>query len=599
MRPPKPTKANDENGLGLFESSNPGALGASRVRVALEMSLMGDPHAHDLVDIALAQSGRQVILTTRTALGGLVPDLVVTWALAEAPTLATRADDIWTVTQEALINAALHGNLGLPSRLDPTKDLWTEIDQRLTLRPHSHRLVQIILRRQGTHLDIVIQDEGDGFDPKVVDLFPPDSLALSGRGIALMARFSDGADHEDNGRRLRLRFDCPAVGDAPLGRGDLILIADDDAIVRSLLRTYLSKSGQYRFVEADDGDMALEMTRRLKPDLLVLDMRMPLLDGIEVIQILRADPEYQDLPIMAVTAEQRREERNRILRAGASRIFNKPVDGPLFAELARVMLEHGGLLRSLREYHERTHRELEIAREVQLGLLPTAERQRELADHHGCVIKSHYEACGELGGDFWGLRDLGGSRMAVYMVDFSGHGVAPALQTMRLHTFLRDARARPDDPLAVVREVNAFLVDALPVEQFATMLYGVIDFAADRLTYVGAASPPPLIGLKGREDVIRGNGDGLPLGILEDAEHDLRTLDFPPDSVLFLFSDALSETPLRPGDQPWDLTGVEHVLAGRLSRLSLRQGMEGLIHAFHARAPRALPDDLTCVWIER
>jgi sigma-B regulation protein RsbU (phosphoserine phosphatase) len=599
MRPPKPTDPEDENGLVLFESANPMALRDSRARVGMEGTLWGDPHARDLAVDALGLPGRGIVLSVRAALAGHVPDLVVAWILGEAPTLASRADDLWTATQEALVNAALHGNLGLSSSLDPGKDLWAEIEARLKEAPYSRRLLVVRLRRNGGHLDLTVQDEGDGFDPKVVELFPPDSLALSGRGIALMARVSDGADHEDEGRRLRLRFDCPAIVEAPLGRGELVLIADGDAIIRNELKGYLGKGGTYRFVEANEGASALEMVRHLKPNLLVLDMGLPQMGGLEVMETLRADPQYHDLPIMAVTAAQGWEERNRILRAGASHIFNKPVDGPLFGELARSMLEHGALLRSLQDYRERTQRELEIAHGVQLSLLPTEDRLAQVAGRYGCIIKSHYEPCGELGGDYWGLRDLDESRVAVFTVDFSGHGVAPALQTMRLHTFLRDARAPADDPAQVLAELNAFLVEALAVEHFATMFYGVIDFTADTLTYAAAAAPPPLVGVKRTENVTRGNGEGLPLGILDGVTYETRVMDFPPDSVLLLYSDALYETPLRPEGKPWEVEGVEHVFTGRLSRLSLRQGLEGLVHAFHVRAPRNLPDDLTCVWVER
>ncbi|MCF8483151.1 MAG: SpoIIE family protein phosphatase [Rhodospirillum sp.] len=599
MRPPTSTHPEDETGLVLFESASPMSLRDSRARVGMEATLWGDPHARDLAVDALREPGRSLVLSVRAALSGLLPDLIVAWILAEAPTLASRTDDLWAVTQEALVNAALHGNLGLPSHLDPAKDLWVDIEARLRTVPYNRRLVVVGLHRRGGHLDLTIQDEGNGFDPKGVALLPPDTLSLSGRGFALMARFSDGVDHEDEGRRLRLRFDCPTVVDAPLGRGELVLIADDDEIVRNVLKGYLAKGGAYRFVEASDGAMALEMVRRLKPDLLVLDMRMPHMDGLEVIEILRADPEYRDLPIMAVTAAQEREERNRILRAGASRIFNKPVDGPLFAELARSMLEHGALLRNLRDYHERTQRELDLAHGVQLSLLPTEDMKAQVAERHGCLIQSHYESCGELGGDYWGLRDLDENRIAVFTVDFSGHGVAPALQTMRLHTFLRDARAPADDPAQVLAELNQFLVEVLSVENFATMFYGVIDFAADTLTYAAAAAPPPLIGVKRTEKVARGNGEGLPLGILEDTDYDMRVMAFPPGSILFLYSDALYETPLRPAGEPWEIEGVERVFSGRLSRLSRRQGLERMVHAFHARAPRNLPDDLTCLWIER
>ncbi len=103
-----------------------------------------------------------------------------------------------------------------------------------------------------------------------------------------------------------------------------ILIVDDKATSRELLRTVLEKNG-YAISEAADGGQAIEKARAESPDLILLDLQMPVRNGYEVLHELRQDPRYAALPIIALTASAMQGDREKALAAGFTAYLTKPV----------------------------------------------------------------------------------------------------------------------------------------------------------------------------------------------------------------------------------------------------------------------------------
>lgn len=122
----------------------------------------------------------------------------------------------------------------------------------------------------------------------------------------------------------------------------LILIADDRPSSRELLRTVLERVG-YDVIEAADGEAALEQARSRRPDLILLDLQMPKLDGYEVLAHLRADPAFEKVPVLALTASAMRGDREKILEAGFTDYLSKPAGTEALREaVARLLGTKGG-----------------------------------------------------------------------------------------------------------------------------------------------------------------------------------------------------------------------------------------------------------------
>ncbi|MGD1022625.1 MAG: response regulator [Candidatus Sulfotelmatobacter sp.] len=116
-----------------------------------------------------------------------------------------------------------------------------------------------------------------------------------------------------------------------------ILVAEDNAVNRELLRELLELRG-YTVLEACDGQEALETIEQTHPELLLLDIGMPVLDGFAVVRKIRENPRLARLPVVAVTAYAMRGDRERILNSGFDGYLSKPVDpSSLTKELDRLL----------------------------------------------------------------------------------------------------------------------------------------------------------------------------------------------------------------------------------------------------------------------
>jgi DNA-binding response OmpR family regulator len=114
-----------------------------------------------------------------------------------------------------------------------------------------------------------------------------------------------------------------------------VLICDDEPSLRELIR--ISLDGPYRFVEADDGDTSLELARRERPDVVILDMMMPRRSGLEVLSALREEKELADIPVIVLTAQPA--TREQALSAGANVVMVKPFEPEQIAAAVEGVLE--------------------------------------------------------------------------------------------------------------------------------------------------------------------------------------------------------------------------------------------------------------------
>jgi CheY-like chemotaxis protein len=117
-----------------------------------------------------------------------------------------------------------------------------------------------------------------------------------------------------------------------------ILIADDMSNGRELIRTVLERTG-YEVLEAENGQEALDTIHRANPDLVILDLQMPILNGYDVIGILRKDPAYEKLPVVALTANAMQGDREKTIEAGFTAYIPKPVSLTRLREQISSLLE--------------------------------------------------------------------------------------------------------------------------------------------------------------------------------------------------------------------------------------------------------------------
>jgi phosphoserine phosphatase RsbU/P len=391
----------------------------------------------------------------------------------------------------------------------------------------------------------------------------------------------------------------PVEGPVP---GDLvreagILIADDEPLTRKLLAGILQRQGFGNLRFAADGRETLDLMNTFRPDLLLLDMQMPDIGGLDVCRAVRRLDMFVDVPILVQTATVNRQEMGALFRAGVSDFLSKPVNPAELVARVIVHLERRNSMRALRHYRERTSLELEAARQMQSELLPSRTIERATAEAAGLRIGSYSRSSSEIGGDLWGLLPISATSFGIFLADFTGHGVTAALNTFRLHALVHEYKSLHDDPSGLLAMLNERLVQLLPSGQFATFLYVIVDHAAERIRFATAGAPPPIMAFENAPARLF-EASGVPLGIARGMVYEEHVEAFPRDGRLLLFSDGLPEFSKGSGDRMGEL-GLVAELEAAPQALAPHELIQFVCRAVGIADDVAMPDDTTIVCIDR
>jgi sigma-B regulation protein RsbU (phosphoserine phosphatase) len=320
----------------------------------------------------------------------------------------------------------------------------------------------------------------------------------------------------------------------------LILVVDDTEFNRTLISAMLRQAGFRRIEHAVDGIDALQKICDELPDLVILDIVMPGMDGFEVCRNLRADPRFSDLPVLVQTALSNTEDRNKAFQLGTTDLITKPIDRNELLARVRIHLENRVLIQDLQLYRTRLESELGMAREMYNHLLPTPALFDQISRDSGVRIRHHTAVSSELGGDLWGIIPLPDRRFGLYLLDMTGIGVSAALNAFRMHTVLHELVPLAGDPARFLGEVNARAVDLFESGERVSVIYGVIDPTAGTFTYTTAACGRPILLQSGCLTAELGRSDGAPVGESAASAFGTHVLPFGPGARLMLYNNAVA-----------------------------------------------------------
>jgi sigma-B regulation protein RsbU (phosphoserine phosphatase) len=331
-----------------------------------------------------------------------------------------------------------------------------------------------------------------------------------------------------------------------------ILVVDDNEMNRDMLSRRLVKRG-HEVLVAEDGYQGLDLIEREDLDLVLLDIMMPGIDGLEVLERVRDGKPPDILPVIMATAKDTSEDVVQALKLGASDYVTKPFDFPVVLARVQTQLELKRSRDALAAAHGKMKRDLEAASRIQQAFLPA----RDIAVP-GARFAWQYVPCDELAGDTLNVVPLDDDHVAVYVLDVSGHGVPAALLSVTLSRFLSgDSRSSPlwredgtakrcrfSSPLEVVDELaRSFPYDPDTLQYF-TLAYGVLDLTQNEFRYVSAGHVPPIRVREGAEPILIGS-TGPPVGVLPTdilpSTYEEGVIDLEPGDRLYLYSDGIPE----------------------------------------------------------
>ncbi len=364
-----------------------------------------------------------------------------------------------------------------------------------------------------------------------------------------------------------------------------VLIAEDDDDLRRLLAAMVS-AHRFEAVEARDGQEAFALVQTESFPIVITDWLMPRMDGMELIRAIRAREDNPYTYIIMLTGASDGTAFRRGMEAGADDLLAKPWRAEeLLARLNvahRIMrlqrdLDHANrtLRRSNRElefFRERVMRELEGAARVQESLLPGT-----LATLPGLKVSWSLMPCEELAGDVLNVLPLDQHRVALYVLDVSGHGVSAALLSVQLSRLLNpdvtqsqllrrpvngSGRAEIASPRSVMEELNKlFQMD--PTEpQFFTLVYGILDLRSREFRFSSAGHPGPIIVHRDRRPEVV-TVPGTPIGMLRSGSWTDVAITVAPGDRLVLYSDGIVEASSPGGEMFGDHRLLEVIDTGR------------------------------------
>jgi serine phosphatase RsbU (regulator of sigma subunit) len=378
-------------------------------------------------------------------------------------------------------------------------------------------------------------------------------------------------------------------------RPSRILVVDDENVVRKVLMMQLA---QLRFSVrgAEHGQRALEMIKEEVPDLVLCDMRMPTMDGLELLrQVRRAWP---DLPVVVMSGAGLLDDAVGALRLGAWDYVTKPTELVALEHTIKKAVEKADLIRENRLYREKLEalnddlatslgllaEDQDAGRQMQLRLLPKNHQRFGPFEFLRELFPSVY-----LSGDFIDAFAIDDRRWAFYLADVSGHGASSALVTILLRALVRQS-ASTLSPAGVLRRLNAQLLEE-GLDKHLTIFYGVLDLDGERLEYANAGHYPFPLLFDGQKctPIEQPN---LPAGLMPNPEYLDHQIAFPQEGTFAVFSDGVLEILPQP-----DLASKMAYLRALVSIPDVT--IEDARLNLHLDARLALPDDVAFLFIKR
>ena len=386
-----------------------------------------------------------------------------------------------------------------------------------------------------------------------------------------------------------------------------ILLIEDEPVARTSMAARRTRLG-YRVLEAENGRVGLDVARRTRPDLLIVDWMMPEMDGPTFCETVRRDPLLKSSQILLMTAHDTPAQIAEGLARGADDFLSKSASkqemiarvlaGLRASRLVRTLETTGEELTSsmllLEEKQAESEADLQAAAAFVQSLLPS-----QGSPAHGITLAWEYQPSLTLGGDLFDVMTIDADHLGLYILDASGHGVAAALRSASLMTFLRAENMLEllgsYNPEKVLFEANRRFPLSADGEYF-TLWVGLLHVPTGSLSYASAGHPGAL--LSSAEHPSRWlTHASCPLGFDPSARFTNDHVSLKVADRLFLLSDGIYEVS-SPSGELWGRSRFQEAIdAGKQTSLSATiascfAAARGWQQAQH------FPDDAAVVGIE-
>ena len=324
-----------------------------------------------------------------------------------------------------------------------------------------------------------------------------------------------------------------------------ILLVDDNSVNLFVIEKILNNAGYNDCVKLAS---AMELFDYLHleddklsggtVDLILLDIMMPEIDGIEACRRIKQDDRFKDIPIIFVTALEDKSKLAEALDIGGVDYITKPINKTELLARMRVALRLKSELDWHKQHEKKIQYELDLATHVQRSLLSPPLAKENLQ------IEVTYMPSSNLAGDMYYWHKISEHRYAVILLDMMGHGISASLVCMFISSVLREAVKQLVEPELVIQELNRYMAILQDGKQnmpyYFTAIYLVIDTENNTVEYVNAGHPAGYALVDNSELVPLTKGS-YAVGFFDEINVNKQTLHYTSDLQIILFTDGLLE----------------------------------------------------------
>ena len=321
-----------------------------------------------------------------------------------------------------------------------------------------------------------------------------------------------------------------------VSHGDILIVDDTPANLR-LLSQMLSEDG-YNVRAVTSGARALDSINIARPHLILLDIKMPDMDGYEVCEQLKADEKTSHIPVIFISALDDIDAKIRAFQSGGVDYITKPFQLEEVLARTKTHLEMQNLQKRLREANRKFEWELQLAGRVQTNFLPT-----EIPNIAGYEIAMKLKPARETSGDFFDIFPLAEGKFSFTVADVVDKGVGAALFMVYSWSLMRTYTSELyQNPSEVMRRVNQrIMVDTIG-DQFVTVFFSVLDPPSGIFRYSNAGHTPPIHWTSNNNNHVNElKATGTVLGLFEDHSWEQAEIKIEPGDILVLYSDGIPD----------------------------------------------------------
>ncbi len=322
-----------------------------------------------------------------------------------------------------------------------------------------------------------------------------------------------------------------------------ILVVDDEPLNINILVELLK--GEYKMMAAKNGQQALKAARSSnKPDLILLDIMMPEMDGYEVCSTLKEDSATKDIPIMFVSAMNEDSNETKGLALGAVDYITKPISPTILQARVKTHLALTQQASELKEAHklieiqrQRMQDELDVARDIQLSMVP-----KSFPDFDAVDIFARLEPAREIGGDLYDVFMIDDESLCMVVGDVSGKGAPAALFMAMAKTLIKSYASSDLSTASVVTRVNDELCLNNDESLFVTLFVSILNINTGELKFTNAGHNYPYIIKEDKSLITIDKKHGPIVAAMEDLVYKEDIIKLDKNDTLFLYTDGVTES---------------------------------------------------------